>query len=104
MTYSDKVKESNKVLEAMYGLKDGESIKVSYGRDRNGLPNYYKIRAYTSYNGEMSYSIWGTIHGMNIDKIGKTTMRGYTYDMMSQRTSYTFPLYSMHVLPEDKTK
>ena len=102
MTYSDKVKESKKVLEAMYGLKDGESIKVHYGTDRNGQPNYYKIRAYKSYKDEMSYSIWSTFSGMNIDKIGKTTMRGYTYDMMSQRTTYNFPLYSMHVLPESK--
>ena len=102
MTYSDRVKESKKVLEAMYGLKDGESIKVHYGVDRNGQPNYYKIRAYKSYKDEMSYSIWSTFSGMNIDKIGKTTMRGYTYDMMSQRTTYNFPLYSMHVLPESK--
>ena len=33
---------------------------------------------------------------MNIDKIGKTTFRGYTYDMMSQKTTYTFNLYQFN--------
>jgi hypothetical protein len=102
MTYSDKVKQSKKVLEAMYGLKDEEHIIVSYGTDREGRPNYYKVRAYMGYKGEMSYSIHKdsplSIDGMNIESIGRTTMKGYTYDMMSQRTNYTFPLYSMHVI------
>lgn len=100
MTYSDKVKESKKVLDALYGLKDGESIKVAYGTDRKGLPNYYSIKAYKGYKDEMSYSIWNTFSGMNIDTLTKTQAKAYTYDMMSQRTNYNFPLYSMHVLPE----
>ena len=105
MTYSDKVKQSKNVLNAIQSLKDGESIVVSYGTDREGRPNYYKINAYNGFRGEMSYSIYKdsnlSLDGMNIDKIGKTTMRVYTYDMMSQKTTYSFPLYSMHVI---KTK
>ena len=102
MTYSDKVKQSKNVLDAIQSLQDGESIRVAYGVDRNGQPNYYKVKAYKDFRDEKSYSIWNTFSGMNIESIGKTTMKGYTYDMMSQRTNYTFPLYSMHVLPEDK--
>ena len=98
MTYSDKVKQSKKVLEAMYGLKDGESIEVSYGKNRKGEPETYTIRAYKSYKDEITYSIWSSYQGMNIDKIGKTTMRGYTFDMMSQRTTYSFPLYKMNII------
>ena len=102
MTYSDKVKQSKNVLNAIQSLKDDEHIIVSYGIDREGRPNYYKINAYKSYNGEMRYSIHKdtplSFDGMNIEKIGKTTMKGYTYDMMSQRTNYVFPLYSMHVI------
>ena len=102
MTYSDKVKQSKNVLNAIQSLKDDEHIIVSYGTDREGLPNYYKVRAYKGYNGEMRYSIHKdtplSFDGMNIDSIGKTTMKGYTYDMMSQRTNYVFPLYSMHVI------
>ena len=102
MTYSDKVKESKNVLNAIQSLKDDEHIIVSYGTDREGRPNYYKVRAYMGYKGKMSYSIHKdsplSIDGMNIESIGRTTMKGYTYDMMSQRTNYTFPLYSMHVI------
>ncbi len=101
MKYSDKVKASKNVLNAIQSLKDDESIVVSYGTDREGKPNYYKINAYKSYRGEMSYSIYKdnlSLDGMNIEKVGRTTMKAYTYDMMSQRTSYVFPLYSMHVI------
>ena len=105
MTYSDKVKQSKNVLNAIQSLKDDEHIIVSYGTDREGKPNYYKVNAYKSYSGEMRYSIHKdsplSFDGMNIESIGKTTMKGYTYDMMSQRTTYNFPLYSMHVI---KTK
>ena len=102
MTYQDKIKQSKNVLEAIQGLEDEQSIVVSYGTDRNGEPNYYKVRAYMGYKGKMSYSIHKdsplSIDGMNIESIGRTTMKGYTYDMMSQRTTYVFPLYSMHVI------
>ena len=98
MTYTDKVKQSKNILDTIQSLKDGESIEVSYGSDRNGKPNVYKIKSYKGYRDEMSYSIWDTFRGMNIDTIGKTTMRGYTYDMMNQRTTYTFPLYKMNII------
>ena len=102
MTYQDKVKQSKNVLEAIQGLKDDEHIIVSYGTDREGRPNYYVVRAYEGFRGEMKYSIHRdsplAINGMNIEKIGRTTMKGYTYDLMSQRTNYVFPLYSMHVI------
>ena len=98
MTYSDKVKQSKNVLNAIQSLKDGESIEVTYGKGFKGEPNQYSIKAYKSYKDEISYSIWSSFSGMNIDKIGKTTMRGYTYDMMSQKTTYVFPLYKMNII------
>ena len=102
MKYSDKVNKSKSILKSIKSLKDDEHIIVSYGIDREGRPNYYKINAYKSYNGEMRYSIHKdtplSFNGMNIEKIGRTTMKGYTFDMMSQRTTYSFPLYSMYVI------
>jgi hypothetical protein len=102
MTYSDKVKASKSIVEAIKSLKDGETIKVHYGTDRDGLPNYYKIRCSIYKSSGPSYSIHKdsiySLDGMNIDTIGKTTMKAYTYDMMSQRTTYSFPLYSMHII------
>jgi len=52
----------------------------------------------------MSYSIWSTFSGMNIDSLGPTTAKAYTFDMMSQKTTYTFPLYEMKIgleIPEE---
>ncbi len=98
MTYTDKVKQSKKVLEAIKSLKDNEFIKVTYGVGYKGEPNEYKIRAYSGRKGDMSYSIWSSFSGMNIDTIGKTTLKAYTYDMMSQKTTYNFPIYKLHVI------
>ena len=102
MTYSDKVKQSKNVLNAIQSLKDNEHIIVSYGVDREGQPNYYKIRCSIYEHSGPFYSISKdsiySLDSMNIDSIGKTTMKAYTYDMMSQKTTYTFPLYSMHVI------
>ena len=98
MTYTDKVKQSKKVLEAIEGLKDNEFIKVTYGVGYKGEPNEYKIRAYSGRKGDMSYSIWSSFSGMNIDTIGKTTIKTYTYDMMSQKTTYNFPIYKLNII------
>ena len=103
MTYSDKVKQSKKVLDAIKALKDNEVLEVSYGTGYKGKPNVYTIRAYSGSNG-MSYSIWSTFSGMNIDSLGPTTAKAYTFDMMSQKTTYTFPLYEMKIgleIPEE---
>ena len=99
MTYSDKVNKSKDLRELILSLQDGDDIEVEYSKDRDGKPNTYKIKAYKSdYDNKMSYSIWDSFRGMNIEKIGKTTMKGYTYDMMSQRTNYTFPLYDIKIV------
>jgi hypothetical protein len=37
---------------------------------------------------------------MNVDSLGPTTVKCYTYDMMSQRTNYSFPLYEMLLVGE----
>ena len=103
MKYLDKVKASKKVLDAIHALKDGESISVTYGSNYNGEPKCYKISVYGRVgSGERSYSIWHSINGMNIESLGRTTMKAYTYDMMSQRTTYTFPLYEMELVKESK--
>ena len=98
MTYSDKVKQSKKVLEAIKSLKNEEKLKVSYCIGYKGEPNIYTIHAYSGHKDEMSYSIWSSFSGMNISTIGKTTMKAYTFDMMSQKTTYTFPLYKLSIV------
>ena len=101
MTYSDKVKQSKKVLEAIKALGNEEELKVTYGVGFKGVPNVYSIKAYCSkHSGEVSYCIWNNFCGMNISSLGPTTAKAYTYDMMSQRTNYNFPLYEMSIVVE----
>jgi hypothetical protein len=98
MTYSEKKQASKSVLEAIKSLKDEEKLKVTYGVGYKGEPNIYTIHAYMGRKGDMSYSIWSSFSGMNIEKIGTTTMKAYTFDMMSQKTTYVFPLYKLNVI------
>ena len=104
MTYSQKVKQSKKVLEAIRSLKDDQHIILSYGKNNTGEPKEYKIKAYKDYKDRISYSIWKHdgwgMDGMNIDSLTNTQMKAYTYDMMSQRTTYNFPLYKMKIVSE----
>ena len=97
MTYQEKKQASKKVLDAILALKDEEVLEVAYGKGYKGEPNVYTIRAYSSREGKMSYSIWSTFSGMNISSLGPTTAKAYTFDMMSQKTTYTFPLYEMEI-------
>jgi hypothetical protein len=101
MTYKEKIQSSIDVLDAIQALKDNEVLEVSYGIGYKGKPNVYTIRAYSSEKGtdrDMSYSIWSTFTGMNIDSMGPTTIKAYTFDMMSQKTTYMFPLYEMSIV------
>ena len=99
MTYSDKVNKSKDLWELIESLEDGDDLIVEYSKHPKEDPKQYKIKAYRSdYNNNKSYSIWNSFRGMNIEKIGKTTMKTYDYNMMSQRTTYTFPLYEMNII------
>lgn len=101
MKYSEKIKASQKVIKAITSLKDEEQLKIHYGKAYKGEPAQYRIHAYKSKRGVMSYSIWNAFSGMNIETIGKTAMKAYTYDMMSQRTNYNFPLYKIEIPEQD---
>ena len=96
MTYSEKVKKASTIYNAIKGLKEDQSISIVYKGDT------YKVSAYSSYEDKLSYSIWSGFRGMNIDKVGKTSLTLYSYDMMSQRTSYRLSLLEATLLPEDK--
>ena len=102
MKYSDKLNKSKELLDSIYSLKDQEELTVTYGVERyDNKPREFRIKCYKNYRGDgFHYSIWEEkgLGGMNIDKIGRTTMKGYTYDMMSQKTTFTFPLYEMNIV------
>ena len=100
ISYSDKIKGSKPIIDLINTLGKDESLDLVYGKPgRDNRDFVVKIRAYEDFRGDMSYSIWGSYgSGMNIDKIGRTTMKAYTYDMMSQKTTYTFNLYDFRKL------
>ena len=105
MTYSDKVKQSKKVIEAIKALGKDESVRVIYGTNYDNKPQVFKINCSIYGDSKPSYSIykddgWG-LSGMNIDSLTNTQAKAYTYDMMSQRTTYNFPLYEMELVPEE---
>lgn len=91
MKYSTKVKKASSIRKAILSLKADQDMAVVYGNKK------FKIRAYKSYNDEMSYSVWNGITGMNVSKVGRTSLSLYTYDMMSQKTTYRMSLLNIEV-------
>ena len=92
MKYTDKVKKASTIRQAILSLRDGGELKVKYSGKE------YKVSAYNGYNEEMSYRVWNGIHGMNVSKIGRTSISLYTFDMMSQKTTYRMNLLDMEVI------
>ena len=101
MKYSTKLKKSKYILDKLDSLKDQEELTIEFGKDYKGEPREFRIKKYKNFRGDgFHYSIWESkgLNGMNIDKIGRTTMKGYTFDMMSQKTTYTFPIYKFSLI------
>lgn len=95
MKYSDKVKKASTILKAINGLSDDQSISITYNGDT------YKVRAYKDYKDNISYSVWSGYSGMNVSKVGRTSLTLYTYDMMSQRTTYRLDLTKCSIMEEE---
>ena len=101
MNYQQKVKQSKKILKEIKSLEPGDEFEVTYGVDRNDIPRVFTIKAYNGFKDEIDYTIRegrGYLGGsMNIEKITSTRMKGYTFDMMSNMTTYNFPLWIMKI-------
>jgi len=101
MNYQDKVNQSKKLIKKIKSLEPGEEFEVTYGVDRDGKPRVFTIKAYNGFKDEIDYTIRegrGYLGGsMNIEKITSTRMKGYTFDMMSNMTTYNFPLWIMKI-------
>lgn len=72
------------VLKSIKNLKVGENIVITYNDKK------YEFKAYEGYKGEIDYSVWAVqgYGGMNVLKITSKYITLYTYDMMSQRSTY----------------
>jgi len=106
LSYQDKVKMSKKNLEVLNSMLDGEKLKVTFNtikKYKGGLEEYTIncwVRDVTR-KGEVvkekSFSIHRSYQGMNLE-LSRTTLRGYTFDMMIQKTTYNFPLWEMNIV------
>jgi len=83
MKYTAKVKKCKPFFEMMSRLKEGQKMEFMYSGKT------FTLRGYVGYKGEMSYSVWNGINGMNVSKVGRTSLSLYTFDMMGQKTTYT---------------
>ena len=101
MNYQEKVNQSKRIIREIESLEPGEEFEVTYGVDRDGKPRVFTIKAYNGFKDEIDYTIRegrGYLGGsMNIEKITSTRMKGYTFDMMSNMTTYNFPLWIMKI-------
>jgi len=86
MNYSQKVKKCKPFIDMVKGLKADQRMEFAYAGNR------FQLRAYKSYDDNLGYSIWGKMRGMNVSKVGRTSISLYTYDMMSQKTTYTLDI------------
>ena len=102
MNYQQKVKQSKKILKEIKSLEPGDEFEVTYGVDRDDIPRVFTIKAYNGFRGEIDYTIRegrGYLGGsMNIEKITNTQMKAYSFDMMSNKTTYNFPLYLINIV------
>jgi len=97
MTYTQQVKESKRVLGLIEELKDNEVLEFAYGKGFKGVPNVYSLKCYIDALGDISYSVWSNYSGMNVGSLTKTRVHCYSFDMMSQRTVYSFKLWEMEI-------
>ena len=101
MNYQEKVNQSKRIIREIESLEPGEEFEVTYGVDRDGKPRVFTIKAYNGFKDEIDYTIRegrGYLGGsMNIEKITSTRVKGYTFDMMRNMTTYNFPLWIMKI-------
>jgi hypothetical protein len=97
MTYTQQIKESKRVLGLIEALEDNEALEFAYGIGFKGVANVYSLKCYIDALGDKSYSVWSNYSGMNVGSLTNTRVHCYTYDMMSQRTVYSFKLWEMEI-------
>lgn len=82
MTYLEKVKKCAPFFIMVKSLKKDQKMSFAYEGKR------FELKAYRCYKGEMSYSVWNSMRGMNVSNIGVTSITLYDFNMMGQKTTY----------------
>ena len=87
MTYSERVKAGKEIISRMEVLQEDDGFTFKY---KNQI---YSLKCYSVYDdGRRSYAVdkvgsYGH-NGMNVGKVGPTSLELYTYDMMGQYSTY----------------
>ena len=87
MTYSERVKASKVIVEKISSLTEGDSFTFKY----RGIVYVLDCYSISEATGRRSYSVnkvgsYGS--GMNVEKIGPTSLSLYTFDMMGKKSTY----------------
>ena len=87
--------------EMMESMEVGDTLEVSYKFKEFGMTKERTlvIEAYESI-GEVQFSVRAKNNlfgSMNIEKVTSTRLKAYSYDLMSQRTTYDFKFSQMAV-------
>ena len=106
LSYVEKVKAAKEKLEVLKSMKPGDNLKVSFDsitKWNTEELQEFSISCWSWGARDISYSIYKAgsfTEGMNLT-LSRTTLKAYTYDMMSQKTTYNFPLYQMNIIEGD---
>ena len=96
-TYHEKINASKEVYNAMVAMEDDTELYIAYRGDT------FRVRClhYGDDRSDNRYSLSETRpfgKAMNVDKLTKTTMTLYTYDLFSQPTTYRLSLYKCKLI------
>lgn len=95
MTYQDKVKASKEIIKRINSLLEDESFTFKY----KGIVYVLDCFSIVEATGRRSYSVnkvgsYGS-NGMNVEKIGPTSLSLFTFDMMEQKSTYKMDMSLM---------
>ena len=96
MTYSQRVKASKKVLQAMDSLGEDQSFSFIYDERQFEMKCFAILE-----DGNKLYSVYQKgpeILGMNVEKITPTSFTLYTFNMMGLKTTYKMGMDKMEII------
>ena len=95
-------KEVKGTREMFESMKVGDRIEINYKFDEFSMMKEKSLIVSAYEDGEqVQLSIRATnsmLGSMNIEKVSGTRLRAYSYDLMSQRTTYNFKFEDMSII------
>ena len=86
-----------KLMELYEGEEQGDFYSF-IALSKHGIKTELRVAAYNCSSGRALIVKGVTGDSMNVEKVTRTKMRCYTFDIMSQRTSWNFPLEDLELI------